>query len=63
MRQGEINKTQMAKNCAMNPVREFTFTLSDNINHSKRMLKRLHLSLMRNGAYIPGFISQPRERD
>lgn len=61
MRQGEINKTQMAENCAINPVREFTFTLSDNINHSKRMLKRLHLFLMRNGVYIPGFTSQPRE--
>lgn len=33
MRQGEINRTQKAENCSINPVREFTFLLSDNINH------------------------------
>lgn len=56
MRQGEINRTQMAENCAINPVREFTFPLSDNINHLKHMLEQLHLFLRKNEVYIPGFL-------
>lgn len=32
MRQGEINRAQMAENGVINPVREFTFPLSENIN-------------------------------
>lgn len=40
VRQGEINRAQMAKNCAINRVREFTFPLSENINHLKPILER-----------------------
>lgn len=62
MRQGEINKTQMAQNHAINPVREFTFPLSDNTNHLKHVLEELPIFLRGNRVYIPGFTSQPRER-
>ena len=62
MRQGEINKTQMAENRAVNPVREFTFTLSDNINHLKHVLEELPIFSRGNRVYVTGFTSQPRER-
>lgn len=51
----------MAENGGINPGREFTFPLSENINHLKHRLERLYLFL-RSGVCLPGFPSQPRER-
>lgn len=54
--------SQRAENYTLNPVREFTFSLSDNINHLKHMLEWLHLFLRKMG-FTSQIFSLHEEKD